>query len=329
MQHSSRQFKAPPVILNAQGVPRSVGFELEFSGLTLDQTAEAVQRALGGAVTARTAATREISTPAAGDFTVELDWAFLKREAAADAQAEKHNVWLDRLSDAAAVLVPIEVVCPPLPITDLDRLDDLVGALRDAGAIGTEESLIAAYGVHINAEIPRLDAKTLHAYLRAFALLQWWLVKAHAVDPARDLSPYIALYPEAYAKLLLTQTAPSLDQLAGDYLEHNPSRNHALDLLPLLAELDADRVWRATNDDKIKARPAFHYRLPNCNIEHPDWSLAQSWNVWRVVETLADSEDDLQALGAAFLAADLPILGVRRGAWIKHVDQWLTDRALA
>ena len=40
--------------------------------------------------------------------------------------------------------------------------------------MGTEELLIAAYGVHVNTEIPRLDTEALFSYLRAFAVLQWW-----------------------------------------------------------------------------------------------------------------------------------------------------------
>jgi hypothetical protein len=43
--------------------------------------------------------------------------------------------------------------------------------------------------------------------------------------------------------------------------------------LPLLAEIDSDRVRRFVNDPRIKARPAFHYRLANCHIERADWSV--------------------------------------------------------
>ena len=152
---------------------------------------------------------------------------------------------------------------------------------------------------------------------------------AHEVDFARKVSPYVDLYPAAYLKQVLSRGAPSLDEIFDDYLAHNATRNRALDLLPLLAEIDEDRVRRAVDDPKIKARPAFHYRLPNCHIEREDWSLANAWNVWCVVENLAQRSDDLSDLGAAFLEADRPLIGVSRDDWVAFIDTWLKDRALA
>jgi hypothetical protein len=226
------------------------------------------------------------------------------------------------------MLVPVEIVCPPIPVPDLAALDPMVDALREAGAVGTEESLLAAYGVHINTEIPRLDAATLSAYLKAFAVLQWWLVDAHAVDVTRKASPYIDLYPQAYLKQVLSRTGPTMADIFADYLEHNASRNRALDLLPLLAEIDEKRVRSAVHDPRIKARPAFHYRMPNCHIERADWSLAGPWNTWCVVERLVDRKHDLDALAAAFLAAERPIMGVSRSNWVGFMDQWLNDHEL-
>ena len=168
----------------------------------------------------------------------------------------------------------------------------------------------------------------LFSYLRAFALLQWWLVDAHEVNPTRKVSPYIDLYPQAYLRQVLSRSEATMDDVFGDYLEHNASRNRALDLLPMLAEIDSGRVSEAVDDPKIKARPTFHYRLPNCHIERPGWSLAGAWNTWCVVERLVDREDDLDVLAGEFLAADRPILGVSRGDWVSFIDRWLKDRAL-
>jgi len=329
MTKRSSRFETPPVVRNNSGAPRTVGFELEFSGITLDETVAALQSALGGELRSETAAERVVRIDALGDFNVELDWAYLKRKASETGKGAEDGEWLGQLSRAAALLVPLEVVCPPIPVTDLSALDPMVAALRKAGAVGTEESLLAAYGVHINTEIPRLDADTLFIYLRAFAVLQWWLVDAHEVDPTRKVSPYIDLYPEAYLKRLLSRSESTMDEIFADYLEHNASRNRALDLLPLLVEVDEQRVRRAVDDPKIKSRPTFHYRLPNCQIEHPDWSLAGPWNTWCVVERLAERNDDLDDLSAEFLAADRPLLGVGRSDWVRFIDQWLKDRALA
>lgn len=328
MTHHNIEFDLPPRVKKDDGTPRMVGFELEFSGISLDDAAEAVQSALGGKLASESSAERVIQTGSFGEFIIELDWDYLKRKASGTDRGEEGSEWLEPLSQAAALFVPVEVVCPPVPSTSLSVLTPMVRSLREAGAVGTEESLIAAYGVHINTEIPRLDAETLFSYLRAFAILQWWLVDAHAVDPTRKVSPYIDLYPQSYLRQVLSKFKATMDQLFDDYLEHNASRNRALDLLPMLAEIDSDRVRAAVDDPKIKARPAFHYRLPNCHIEQPDWSLAGSWNTWCVVERLADRENDLEALAGEYLVADRPILGVGRSDWVRFVDRWLKDRAL-
>ena len=328
MSYLSNEFVLPPRVDKEDGTPRMVGFELEFSGISLNQAAQAVLSALGGELASESSAERIIQTSSFGEFIIELDWDFLKRKASGTDRGEEGSEWLEPLSQAAALLVPVEVVCPPVPLTDLSVLTPMVRGLREAGAIGTEESFIAAYGVHINTEIPRLDADTLFSYLRAFAILQWWLVDAHEVDATRKVSPYIDLYPQSYLRQVLCKSESTMDEIFDDYLEHNASRNRALDLLPMLAEIDGERVRKEVDDPKIKARPAFHYRLPNCHIERPDWSLAGAWDPWCVVEHLAGREADLDALAGEFLAADRPILGVGRSAWVAFVDQWLKDRAL-
>lgn len=320
-------YKLPTCTTNKEGAERRVGFELEFSGLTLRQTSDIIIRTLGGTLQSETAAEHKLRAEGLGDFNIELDWNYLKQKAAAPGQHPPEL--LDLLSDAASLLVPVEVVCPPIALSQLDQLDELVIQLRKAGAIGTEESMIAAYGVHINSEIPSLDAATLFNYLRAFSLLQWWLVKAHEVNTTRKISPYIDLYPEKYIKQLLSRTNPDMETIFCDYLEYNATRNRALDLLPLLAEIDEVRVRGCIDDPKIKARPTFHYRMPNCNIEHENWYLAQSWNIWWVVEQLASRPDHLNELSAAFLAAEQPMLGVSRKLWTEYIDQWLKNHALA
>ena len=322
-------YKLPAVTRKHDGSPRRVGFELEFSGLTLEETAAALQASLGGELEMKSAAEQVLHVERLGDFGIELDWSYLKRKAEEAEANGGSDEWLEMLSQAAAMLVPVEVVCPPVPITELDCLETFVAALREAGAVGTEESLLAAYGVHINIEIPRLDAATLLAYLKAFAILQWWLVEAHDVDLTRRISPYIDLYGEAYLHLLLSKRTATMAEIIDDYLAYNASRNRALDLLPLLAEVDEKRVRSIVDDPRVKARPTFHYRMPNCHIERLGWSLALSWNRWCVVEDLAQRPDALQELSAAFLDAERPLLGVSRSQWVEFVGRWLEDRKLA
>ncbi|MBV1787546.1 amidoligase family protein [Marinobacterium sp. D7] len=286
-------YRLPALTHRSDGGWRRVGFELEFSGIGLEQTVSAICQALKATPGEGTAAQQRIEVPDLGEFQVELDWAFLKR-VAAEQSTESGPDWVQPLSQAAEVLVPVEVVCPPISVAELDRLDPLVSALRAAGAQGTEESLLAAYGVHINPELPALDAPVLSAYLRAFCLLQWWLVEHHEVNLARKISPYIDLYPEAYVEWVLDRKAPDMERIFADYLQHNATRNRALDLLPLLAHIDEQRVRSVVDDPRIKSRPTFHYRLPNCHIERPDWALSSSWNTWCQCRLLKSPKSQLE-----------------------------------
>lgn len=322
-------FKLPTVIDNRQGTPRKVGFELEFTGLDLNRTIAVVEEVFATRRSRESIAEGVVEVDGLGTFSIELDWHYLKQKAATRSQDDEPDLWLDLISQAAALLVPMEIVCPPIALNEMSVLDPLTSELRRAGAIGTEDSLIAAYGVHINTEIPHIDAANLSAYVRAFGLLQWWLVDSHQVDFSRRVSPYVDLYPDGYINLLLSRTEPDLKILLNDYLYYNGSRNRALDLLPLFAEVDLDRVQRMVPDARIKPRPAFHYRLPNCQIDKPGWSLADPWNTWWVVEELASRPDDLQQLTELFLDMNRPMLGVSRNNWTTLIDQWLHDRKWA
>lgn len=321
---SSTSFKMPPELYNGDGNLRKVGFELEFTGLSITETGKSLKSALGGKLLEKSVAESLLKVEGLGSFKIELDWAYIKSKAAEE-DSDNPSQWLELLSQSAALLVPTEIVCPPISLDMLDELTPMTEVLRKAGATGTEDSIIAAYGVHINTEIPRLDATTLFSYLRAYSLLQWWLVDTYDIDLARKLSPYIDLYPEAYLEQLFNSTEPTMDQLVDDYLEHNDSRNRALDMLPILAEIDADRVKDTVGDKKVQARPAFHYRLPDCHIEKPDWSLASSWASWLVVEQLACNKEALDLLSDKFLKMKRPLLGVSRSDWTDVIDQWHQD----
>jgi len=285
-----------------------------------------VTDALGGEQTYSSTAQQTIVVEDLGEFGIELDWEYLKQAAKAD---DPNTQSLELLRDLATPFVPVEIVCPPIPVNKLDCLDTLIDRLHQAGARGTHDSLMSAFGVHINAELPALDATTIHNYLRAYCLLQWWFVKAHDVDFSRRLTPFIDLFPDAYLKQVLESETPDLAEIIDTYLEHNPTRNRALDMLPLFAELDADRVAATVQDSRIKARPTFHYRLPNCQLGEPGWSLANSWNLWWLVEELANRPGDLESLALKFLARWRPILGLDHGEWIRTIEPWLKASRLA
>lgn len=321
---SETYFKELPVPLNDSDEPRTVGFELEFSGLTLEQTSTILCSVVDGECVRESKAEHKVKTSDLGTFNVEIDWAYLKKKAKAEGADE--SSLLKELGNLAERWVPIEIVCPPLTLAQCKVLTTLVDKLRNAGAKGTDESWIAAYGVHINAEIPKLDAPTVLRYLQAFGLLQWWLIEKHQVDTTRKISPYIDKYPEDYLHRLMTQDEADMSTLIDDYLSFNATRNRALDMLPLFSMVDEDRVMNAVNDGKIKARPTFHYRLPNCQIEHPGWQLSEEWNLWWVIEALASDQNALAYWRNAFLEAERPIMGVAETDWKERLTQWLSDR---
>lgn len=322
-------FRKPATSTTAAGDVRRVGFELEFSGITLDDASRHICDALGGRREIRSSAEHRVVSARLGDFNIEVDWKFLKEQARSSAKKDTADDWTIALRDLATAVVPLELVCPPIALERLHELDALVAALRDGGAKGTATSPVAAYGVHINTELPSVDAATLYRYLRAFCLLQWWLVQEHDPDATRRLSFYIEPYPEAYLREVMALDAPSLEQMLDHYLEHNATRNRALDLLPIFATVDEDRVQAAVNDGRVKARPAFHYRLPDCHIEDPDWSLRTPWRRWLAVEALAEDSAAQDDLATDFLSARRPLIGVNKEKWRKRMDAWLGDRGLA
>ncbi|XAW87494.1 amidoligase family protein [Vibrio sp. CDRSL-10 TSBA] len=321
-------FKTPPLTTIDAGEMRRVGFEIEFTGLTIGDATTILQRTFGGELEQKSAVEYELNTPQYGKFKVELDWEYLKNTALEAKLNDEGHEWVDFLHNIALSVVPLEIVTPPFPLDKLNELDKLIPALRDAGTKGTDDSVIAAFGVHINPEIPSLDVRTVHAYLKSFALLQWSLNKAHDVNVSRKISPYIQLYSEQYIEQLIDKHYQDINALIDDYLAYNPSRNRALDMLPLFACIDEERVNRVVKDSKINQRPTFHYRLPDCLIENSNWSFATSWNIWHLVEILAADTSALDMLSRRFKAMSLPVIGVKRNDWMKEISQWIKNREL-
>jgi hypothetical protein len=99
---------------------------------------------------------------------------------------------------------------------------------------------------------------------------------------------FIAPYPRAYARLVLDPGyAPDQAQLIDDYLMHNATRNRGLDLLPLFAHIDPARVRRGIDDKRIKARPTFHFRMPDSRVDEASFRISEQWSTWLEVERLA------------------------------------------
>jgi hypothetical protein len=263
-----------------------------------------VRTVFGGEHVAETTFVHRVRGTRFGTFQVEIDTTVLKDKTyekplrAMGVEPGKFSTrWLEEaLLTTFATVVPTEIVTPPMPITELAPLDELRRLLHRFGARGTRVSVLYAFGMHINPEIPSSDPGELRDVLRAFILLYPWLKRTTEVDITRRISPYINPFPAAYERLVLAPDYPAdANRLIDDYVAHNPTRNRPLDMLPVLAHLDARRVMDRVRDPHlVKGRPALHYRLPNCMVDEADWSLAREWNAWVEVERLAADKEQLR-----------------------------------
>lgn len=317
-----REVQVPPSAeTKSDGTIRRVGFEIEFSGLTFDHCIDIIQEHLGDEVSRKSQVEAIITNHSMGDFVLELDWQFLKdhaRETASDSELIKF------VADLAGTVVPLELICPPIPVNQIHSLDSSIDALRKAGAKGTDDSFLYAFGVHINTDVPDLEPDTIARYLKAYCVLQDYLVHAHDIDTMRRISPYVDVYKAPYISKVLAYEQPTISELITDYLDYNPTRNRALDMLPMFASIDEAQVRDVLDDPRIKSRPAFHYRMPNCHIERPSWSLQTDWSIWCYIEMLANDSTELATLVDEYkshLKAD-PF--ATDFDWVQYVKNWVT-----
>lgn len=330
MSASTTRLQMPPRQFTASGEERRVGVELEMSGLELEALAQEVAKQWGLAVNSPSRYERKLSGDAAGEWVIELDFDLLKKMGRQQYTDESVFGELEKAAEqllhwGAEQLVPLEVVSPPLPLSRLQEVEALIDRLRRAGAQGTAGNMLHAFGMQFNPEVPAEDAATLVDYLRAFLCLYDWLHKRAEVNPTRRLTAYVDPFPKEYVEQLVDpHYRPAIPELIDDYLYHNPTRNRALDMLPLFRHLDEERVVRQMDARLVKARPTFHYRLPNCEIDQPGWGLFSAWNDWVAVEQLAEDKDRLRACARAYgehLAQSLTL----PGQWLRTLEeQWLT-----
>ncbi|PTN35322.1 amidoligase family protein [Desulfonatronum sp. SC1] len=313
---------------------RRVGVEMEMAGLELPVMAQAVKDLFGGHIDSKSPFEIHVLETRHGAFAVELDASLLKNheyqpylaKVGIDLDARGDQQTFDAmLARLAAGVVPSEVVAPPIPVMVLEDMDALRDRLRRDGAKGTRTALVYAFGAQFNVEAVRLDAAYLRNILRAYVLLHDRLTERGAVDLSRKISPYIRAFPGGYVRLLLNKDyTPDLPDLIRDYLLHNPTRNRPLDMLPLFAHLERDLVMNAPVETHlIKPRPAFHYRLPNCQIDESDWSLAKPWNDWIMVEKLAADENRLREHARAYLEKPGEVVARMVDEWVDMLGTWL------
>lgn len=327
-------FPLPERLETASGKPRRLGVEIEFAGISLDRISELVAELYGGTVEPKNRFVHRVRGTCWGDFQVEIDTALLKDrayepylEAVGFNMQEQH--YRDRVDDViarvAGTVVPHEVVSPPIPMPEVGRLEELRERLQKAGAKGTRSSVLYAFGLHLNPELTDTSTATLLAHLRAFMLLWDWLHTRSEIDWSRRLTPYITEFPHRYRQLIVDPDyQPDMQSLLANYLTYNPTRNRALDMLPIFRELMGNAAVRGVPEAAlVRPRPAFHYRLPNCRIEDPDWTLAQEWQGWVMVEWLAARPERMAEMGRTWLDRNPPAFSSTDRQWAAESEDWL------
>lgn len=157
-------------------------------------------------------------------------------------------------------------------------------------------------------------------------MLDAWIRQDAEIDISRKLTPYINEYEMKYIRhILRPEYQPDLKTLIKDYFEYENSRNRPLDLLPAFMFMDEEFTQGHLEEELTSARPTFHYRLPNCSIENEEWSLAQEWNRWWLVEKLADDEQALKRYSKAFLEMDDKSLFSMKKKWVKLMQRWVDN----
>ncbi|SDI90243.1 amidoligase family protein [Alloyangia pacifica] len=304
----------------AEGRPRRVGVEIEFSGLTEAQVARILVKQVGGAARETQRGHWTVSGGGMGDFEVYLDSQPLERL--------DHDGVGGQIRDLARAVVPVEIVSDPLEVAQIAELDRAIVALREAGAEGTGSGVLSAFGVHFNPEVVSLDYADIMPVLTAHALLEDYLKRAAGTDFSRRVMTWVAPYPRALVDRLAAEAPPAtMTELIDTYLQLSPSRNHGLDMLCIFAQIDEARVAAAVDMELVSARPTFHWRLPDCRIDEDGWTLAQEWNRWVLVERVAEDTDLLRRLCAAWRDHRDSITSIRMD-WSFRVERMLQGAGL-
>ncbi|WP_297792104.1 amidoligase family protein [uncultured Marinobacter sp.] len=323
--------RMPDILRTESGEERRVGVEIELSGLSYNALVQLTEKLLRGQSREASRYVTELETEF-GSFTIELDSApikdlDLKGETVPESMRELGGQAMDVIDAAAEKIVPLEIISPPMPFSSLECIEVLCDELRKAGALGSRETLYYAFGLQLNPELPDLRADTLVRYLQAFAVLYDWLKSRHQIDISRKFTSYIEPWSSPYIDLLVNDNyAPDTEQLMRDYLRFNPTRNKALDLLPLFADLNKSVLAEYVMDERIKSRPTLHYRLPDCDIDNPGWHFSSVWNDWVVLEQIANNAEDLAELREQFRMSRKLSLRNLTQSWLDTCGQWLRNR---
>jgi hypothetical protein len=299
-------------------VHATVGVEVEFGGLSGPEVARIVQECWGGRIEAASEHLLRVVATRYGDVKIELDTRFAEKVAEAP---EPIRAWATGLLRSTEGVVPMEIAGPPMRPADLPAWDDLVARLAAAGAEGTAPSMLAAFGVHLNPSLDDTSPRALHRWMLAFALGYAWLQAQDDMDRTRRLLQVAEPYEEVFVEhLCRIDYDDDRAALIEDYLRANPTRTRALDMLPVLAHLDRDRVESALPGAAKSPRPTLHYRLPNSRIGESGWSIVTEWRRWQAIARLATDPARLDRLRRLFLESGVDS---RSETWREISASWL------
>lgn len=281
---------------NYKDEPRKIGIELEFYGITPERAAELVKKEIGGSTEKVHNDLFKVKS-AYGTFQIETDAELIKKLSEASEKNKNENksdidgVVVSAIKIISNEIVPSELVTPPLKIEDMSLVTDLQDVFLKEGAQGTTESFRFAFAAQLNPEVESLEVDYILNILKSFILLSDWLKSQIGMNITRKLTSFASDFPEAYCKKIFTADySPSLEEFIDDYLEDNPTRNRGLDLLPLFAFIDRQKVDSVVGDERVKSRPTFHYRLPNSQIGLRSWNIEVEWSRWLVIEKLSKNK---------------------------------------
>ncbi len=329
------RFKFPPVKINSAGEQRSVGYEFEFTGVDMEEVALIITDLYGGSVVKKTAYLFEIQNTACGTFKLELDAQLLRdkkyekmlKSVGIDLNKfRKKDTMEDSIRDMASAIVPFEIITPPVRLSAMKVLNKLVDALREHKAKGTGSSVLYAFGLHLNPEIPDKSIESLLNHLRAYVMLDPWIRRDADINISRRLTPFINEYEEEYIQHILNPDyRPNLEKLIRDYFKYDNSRNRPLDMLPVFMHLNEELTTSLIKDTITSSRPTYHYRLPNCSLEDENWTLAAEWNRWVLVEKMAADEKVLNQYSRAWLKMRKDTLIGFENKWVELMNRWVKN----
>ena len=289
---------------------QKVGVEVEFHGLDTGRAAEVVARALGGSVVAKGEHRATVTGTTIGDIKIELDTRYADPDAPAKGLLDKAIDSLDAREETAKLLtrvVPVEISVMPIEPAQFPVFDRALDALRQAGAVGTGEGFLYAFGMHLNVALAHGGVPRALSVAAAYAFAERWLRRVVRTDAARRMTPFIDPYPRGYIVELAEATAggvvPPIEEFVPLYQTYNPTRNRGLDMWPMLAHFAPAEVARLHGPVKVP-RPAFHYRLPDSRLGDPGWSPWPDLDRWLLIERAADDPERFERLRASSLAVE-------------------------